>query len=43
MLRTLAIILAVCFSLAACNTVRGVGQDIERGGEVIQDASEGNP
>jgi predicted small secreted protein len=24
--------------LAGCNTVRGVGQDIERGGEAIQKA-----
>lgn len=25
--------------LAACNTVDGVGKDVEAGGEVIQDAS----
>lgn len=25
--------------LAACNTVRGIGQDIERGGEAIQRSS----
>ena len=25
--------------LAACNTVDGMGRDIERGGEKIQDAS----
>jgi predicted small secreted protein len=27
-------------SSAACNTARGVGQDIERGGEKTQDAAE---
>jgi len=26
------------FALAGCNTVRGVGQDIEKGGEAIQKA-----
>lgn len=25
---------------AACNTVEGVGEDIERGGEKLQDAAE---
>ena len=31
-----AILLVVSFALAACNTVRGVGKDIEKGGEAIQ-------
>ncbi|ATE59290.1 entericidin A/B family lipoprotein [Thauera sinica] len=38
-MRQLAILLAMlCLgaSVAACNTVRGIGQDIERGGEIIQ-------
>lgn len=38
-MRQLAILLAtLCLgaSLAACNTVHGIGQDIERGGEIIQ-------
>ena len=26
------------FALAGCNTIRGVGQDIEKGGEAIQKA-----
>lgn len=30
----------VAFLLTACNTIEGVGEDIERGGEHIQDASE---
>lgn len=27
------------FSVTACNTVKGVGRDIERGGEAIQKAA----
>ncbi len=34
-------------SLTACNTVEGVGQDVERAGEAIeetaQEANDGNP
>jgi entericidin B len=33
----LAVISAVSFS--ACNTVQGIGKDIERGGEAIQKAT----
>ena len=29
-------VLFITFVLAGCNTVRGVGQDIEKGGEAIQ-------
>lgn len=25
--------------LAGCNTIRGAGQDVERGGEAVQDAA----
>jgi predicted small secreted protein len=33
----IALLIAVAgLSLAGCNTVRGVGQDIEKGGEWIQ-------
>lgn len=28
-----------CGSLTACNTVAGVGKDVERGGEHVQDAA----
>ena len=31
-----AVLLVVAFALSACNTVRGVGKDIEKGGEAIQ-------
>jgi predicted small secreted protein len=27
-------------TLAACNTMQGLGQDIERGGEKLQDSAE---
>ena len=34
------LMLAVLGLGAACNTVRGVGQDVERAGEKTQDAAE---
>ena len=34
--------LAVCtLGLSACNTTKGAGKDIERGGEKLQGAAEG--
>jgi len=33
------IIVSIAFVLAGCNTVRGIGQDIEKGGEAIQKAT----
>jgi predicted small secreted protein len=32
------VVVAAAAILAGCNTVRGVGQDIEKGGEAIQKA-----
>ena len=32
-------ILFCALTLCACNTVSGVGKDLEKGGEVIQDTS----
>jgi predicted small secreted protein len=32
---------ALSFALGACNTMRGVGKDVERGGEKVQDAATG--
>jgi predicted small secreted protein len=32
-------LLAFAFGLSACNTMKGAGQDIERGGEKIQGAA----
>ncbi|NLR73979.1 entericidin A/B family lipoprotein [Leeia aquatica] len=32
-------LLSVLLGLAGCNTVKGVGKDIEKGGEAIQKAA----
>ena len=34
----IVMLMAGVLALSACNTVRGVGQDIEKGGEAIQKA-----
>ncbi len=42
MKRSLAMLMAALFAvslLSGCNTIRGAGQDIEQGGEAIQDAA----
>jgi predicted small secreted protein len=36
MKKTVILLLAIAFAAAGCNTVRGIGKDIEKGGEVIQ-------
>lgn len=28
------------FTLAGCNTVAGIGKDVQRGGQVLQDAAQ---
>lgn len=33
------IVAALAVLVAGCNTVRGIGQDIEKGGEAIQKAT----
>jgi predicted small secreted protein len=39
--RWLAALLAVAtLALAACNTMQGLGRDIERGGEKLQDTAQ---
>ncbi|HWP20653.1 MAG TPA: entericidin A/B family lipoprotein [Burkholderiaceae bacterium] len=35
-----SLILASALGLAGCNTVQGMGKDVERGGEKVQDAAE---
>ena len=35
----LCLFLAV-FALAACNTVRGIGQDVRKAGEAVEDAAD---
>jgi predicted small secreted protein len=37
-LALIAVAIGVVFSIYGCNTVRGVGQDIEKAGEAIQKA-----
>ncbi len=36
--RFLVLALLAGFLLSGCNTVRGIGQDVEKGGEAIQKA-----
>lgn len=36
----LALALGFVTSLAACNTIQGAGQDIEKAGESIEDAAD---
>jgi entericidin B len=38
-MRVLSLLVAAVIVLAGCNTVHGIGQDIEKGGEVIQKAA----
>ena len=40
-MKTIAALLALsfAFALAGCNTVRGAGQDIQKAGTAIEDAS----
>ena len=38
-MKTLIAVLATAFALAGCNTVKGVGQDIQKAGEKIEDAA----
>ena len=39
-LAMLSAVMAAMFTLSACNTVEGVGKDVERGGEKLQNAAE---
>ncbi len=39
MKKTIAALLAACFVLAGCNTVKGAGQDIQRAGQAIENAA----
>ena len=40
MVRILVALLFASFALAACNTMEGLGKDIEHGGEKLQGAAE---
>ena len=37
--RTMLIALALVFALSGCNTVKGVGQDLQKAGEKIEDVA----
>jgi predicted small secreted protein len=39
MKRTLFVLLASLYLLAGCNTIEGMGKDIQKGGEKIEDAA----
>ena len=41
-LTALLLATAFCFSLTACNTMEGAGEDIEAAGEEIQEEAEEN-
>jgi predicted small secreted protein len=43
-MRTLAVALSLllALTLAACNTIQGVGKDIQKTGEVLEDATDGD-
>ena len=36
----IALACSLAFTLSACNTVKGVGKDIQKAGEVLEDAAE---
>ena len=38
-MRNVCILLATALLLSACNTVQGIGKDVEKGGEAIQRAT----
>lgn len=38
-MRKLFFLLLMALSVSACNTVHGLGKDLEKGAEVIQDAA----
>ncbi len=35
-MKTFVTLILVAFTLTACNTINGMGKDIEKGGEAIQ-------
>ena len=38
-MKKFATLIAFAFVLAGCNTVKGVGQDVQKAGSVIEDAA----
>ncbi len=39
LLAVLAMLTAISVGIVGCNTIRGAGKDIQRGGQAIQDAA----
>lgn len=35
-MKALLVLIALSFTLSACNTIKGLGKDIEKGGELMQ-------
>ena len=35
----IVLMLLAAFALSACNTIAGVGKDVQRAGEVVEDAA----
>lgn len=38
-MRNILVLLAAAMLISACNTVQGIGKDLEKGGEAIQKAT----
>ena len=39
MTKTIATLIAAAFVLAGCNTMKGLGQDVQKAGEKIEDSA----
>ena len=39
-MKKIIFLMTICFSLTACNTIHGMGQDIEKGGEAIKKSTQ---
>lgn len=39
-MKRVLVVFTVALALSACNTIRGVGKDIEKGGEAIQKSTQ---
>ena len=39
-MKKIIVLISLCFSITACNTIHGVGQDIEKGGEAIKKSTQ---
>jgi predicted small secreted protein len=39
-MKKILLVCVIAFAVSACNTIRGVGKDIEKGGEAIQKSTQ---